>query len=100
MKVNLPRLVVLGDPKKRKVSDAIEEFMDFARGKARIIANRSIAECPADVLEECDFAVVFGGDGSIISAARVLSQSNVPVIGVNLGKLGFLAEFGVDELKE
>ncbi|MHC4657431.1 MAG: NAD(+)/NADH kinase, partial [Planctomycetota bacterium] len=46
------------------------------------------------------FAVVFGGDGSITSAARHLSQVNVPVIGVNLGKLGYLAEFNVEELKE
>lgn len=100
MKDNLPRLVVLGDPKKGKVSEAIEEFRSFAEGKARIIASCNIAECPADVLKECDFAVVFGGDGSIISAARIVSQSNVPVIGVNLGKLGFLAEFSVEELKE
>jgi len=50
-------------------------------------------------LERCDFAVVFGGDGSIIAAARFLSASSVPVIGVNLGKLGFLAEFSVEELK-
>ncbi|GAH84974.1 unnamed protein product, partial [marine sediment metagenome] len=36
----------------------------------------------------------------IISAARFLSQTNVPVIGVNLGKLGFLAEFSIGELRE
>ncbi|MHC4799713.1 MAG: NAD(+)/NADH kinase, partial [Planctomycetota bacterium] len=51
-------------------------------------------------LKDADFAVVFGGDGTIIAAARQLSQCNVPVIGVNLGKLGFLAEFSVEELKE
>jgi NAD+ kinase len=51
-------------------------------------------------LKEADFAVVFGGDGSIISAARNLSPSGVPVIGVNIGKLGFLAEFSVNELKQ
>lgn len=100
MKDNLPRLVVLGDPRKGKVSEAIKEFSSFAEGKARIIASCNIAECPAGILKECNFVVVFGGDGSIISAARIVSQSNVPVIGVNLGKLGFLAEFSVDELKE
>jgi len=44
--------------------------------------------------------VVFGGDGSIIATARHLSRSGVPVVGVNVGKLGYLAEFSVDELKE
>ena len=99
-KNNLPRLVIFGDHKKPQVAEAIGEFEAFAKGKARIVASGHIDECTADILKEVDFAVVFGGDGSIISAARNLSQSNVPVIGVNLGKLGFLAEFSVSELKD
>ena len=99
-KGNLPRLVILGDPKKGHVTEVIEEFTDFAKGKAKIAASCSIENCTADILGKCDFAIVFGGDGSIISAARNLSRSSIPVIGVNLGKLGFLAEFSVGELKE
>jgi NAD+ kinase len=97
---SLPRLVIFGDPKKGPVAAATEEFAQFARGKARIIASHSIEDCTAKALKRCDFAVVFGGDGSIISAARSLSQAGVPTIGVNLGKLGFLAEFSIGELKE
>jgi NAD+ kinase len=96
----LPRLVVFGDPKKGNVGEAIEEFADFVKGKAETIASCGIDECTVDILKDADFAVVFGGDGTIISAARQLSQCNVPVIGVNLGKLGYLAEFSIDELKE
>ena len=97
---SLPKLVIFGDPKKGPVAEAIEEFTDFAKGKARIVGSCCIEDCTAGILENCDFAVIFGGDGSIISAARNLSESNVPVIGINLGKLGFLAEFSVSELKE
>jgi len=99
-KSNLPKLVIFGDPKKPNVGEAIEEFTDFVKGKAHIAASCGIDKCTAGILKEADFAVVFGGDGTIISAARQLSQMNVPVIGVNLGKLGFLAEFSVAELKE
>jgi len=99
-KNSLPRLVVFGDPKKGHVAEVIEEFLDFAKGKAEVVASCGIEECTVDILKETDFAVVFGGDGSIISAARQSSQVNVPVIGVNLGKLGYLAEFNVAELKE
>jgi len=97
---SLPRLVIFGDPKKGVVGDVIKEFADFVKGKAEIVASCGIDKCTVDILQRCDFAVVFGGDGSIISAARSLSQSSVPVIGVNLGKLGFLAEFSAGELKK
>ena len=105
----LPKLVIFGDPKKEGVGGAVAEFTDFVKKKAKIIANYRIPPAlafrqegagAAEILKKCDFAVVFGGDGSIISTARNLSQANVPVIGVNVGKLGFLAEFSVAELKE
>lgn len=99
-KSTLPRLVLFGDPKKQNVATVIEEFTDFVKGKVATVASCGIDECTAKMLSEADYAVVFGGDGTIISAARQLSQARVPVIGINLGKLGFLAEFSVDEIKE
>jgi len=99
-KGDLPRLVIFGDPEKGEVAQVIDDFVRYAEGRAGIVANCDIDQCTADMLKEVDFAVVFGGDGSIISAARSLSRNNVPVIGVNLGKLGFLAEFSVAELKK
>ena len=97
---SLPKLVIFGDPKKEGVHEAIEEFAGFAKDKAEILASCSVTDCSAEILKECDFAVVFGGDGSIISTARGVSEAGVPVIGVNVGKLGYLAEFSVDELKD
>ena len=95
----LPRLVIFGDPKKGPVAEAIEDFSDFLKGKAQIICGCYLEKCTAEVIRQSDFAVVLGGDGSIISTARDLSEANVPVIGVNFGKLGFLAEFSVSEFK-
>lgn len=96
----LPKIVIFGDPKKEGVHEAIEQFIDFAKGNAEILAQCNLEACSEKLLRDCDFAVVFGGDGSIISTARTVSSAKVPVIGVNLGKLGFLAEFSIEELKE
>ncbi|MCU0916377.1 MAG: NAD(+)/NADH kinase [Planctomycetes bacterium] len=97
---SLPRLVIFGDPEKGPVAEAMRQFALFLKGKAEIVASCHIQECRPDVLRRSDFAVVLGGDGSIISAARYLSEARVPVIGVNLGRLGFLAEFSVAEFKD
>lgn len=95
-----PKLAIFGDSRKGPVAEAIEEFSDFIRGRADVTVTCGIDDCTSEMLEGVDYVVVFGGDGSIISAARQLNQTTVPVIGVNLGKLGFLAEFSVGELKE
>lgn len=46
-----------------------------------------------------DLVISFGGDGTMLSAARQLINSQVPIMGVNVGRLGFLAEYSVDELE-
>jgi len=50
--------------------------------------------------EVCDLVVVVGGDGSLLGAARNLAQSNVPVLGVNRGNLGFLTDISPAEIEE
>jgi NAD+ kinase len=94
-----PKLIIFGDERREFVAEAIEDFAKFAAGKAQILANCFMGACAVDILKEADFAVVFGGDGTILSAARNLSENNVPVIGVNVGRLGFLAEFSLEEVK-
>jgi len=50
------------------------------------------------VPEKVDLVVVLGGDGTLLSIAHVAAQKNVPVIGVNLGALGFLTEVPLSEM--
>lgn len=93
-------LILFGDARKALAKDALERFLAFVQGRARILANCMDSPCSIDVLKQADYAVVFGGDGTLLSAARQLCESKIPVIGVNVGKLGFLAEFSIEELLE
>lgn len=51
-------------------------------------------------LKHTDLVVVLGGDGSIISAARVCAPAKAPILGVNFGRVGFLTELEPEEVEE
>ena len=51
-------------------------------------------------IPETDLIIVLGGDGSMLRAARMAAGHNVPILGVNMGRLGFLSEMGPDNWQE
>ena len=50
--------------------------------------------------ESCDLFIVLGGDGSLLGAARMLAHYNVPVLGINRGRLGFLTDILPEEIEQ
>ncbi len=63
------------------------------------LGQRQISAIQKD-FDNVDLAVVLGGDGTMISAARLLQNLDVPVLGINYGSLGYLTEFRIEELYE
>ncbi len=51
-------------------------------------------------LDDCDFVLVLGGDGTILHATRLCAPANIPIVGVNFGRVGFLTELEPDEVME
>ncbi len=54
---------------------------------------------PVAMGEACDLVITVGGDGTLLGAARALASSGVPLLGINLGRLGFLADLPTDALE-
>lgn len=62
------------------------------------VVRRGEAVVRSRLPEKCDFLIVLGGDGTLLAAARVVGTSGKPILGVNLGALGFLTAIALEEL--
>lgn len=66
---------------------------------AGLIAESDVKGLPIDLLpEHCDLIIAVGGDGTFLTAARATADFEVPLLGVNLGRLGFLTDISPDQL--
>ncbi|MGL4464820.1 MAG: NAD(+)/NADH kinase [Planctomycetia bacterium] len=91
------RFLILGNGTKAAVPDAAEQIGRMVEQAGGTIVGVDLTgRNPVDH-HEADLAIVLGGDGAILRAAYQLGAKQIPVVGVNLGRLGFLAELSAEE---
>lgn len=93
------RAILLGAGQRPNVLPEAERLRPLIARHARIVAEDFTGT--ADMSDqEADLAIVLGGDGAILRAAHQMGECQLPVVAVNLGKLGFLADLTPAELPE
>jgi NAD+ kinase len=102
---------IIGKQHAPGIVDTISTLVDFLLAQdRRVMINESAAKLinrddveTADhhaIGEQCDLVIVVGGDGTILNAARALCDYGIPLVGVNEGRLGFLADISPSDLLE
>jgi NAD+ kinase len=92
------RFYVLGNVNKPHVKEEAERLLPTLQKYGEVVAFDLRQEKDLGATT-ADLAFVLGGDGAILRAARQMGYRQVPVLGINLGKLGFLADLSPDELR-
>jgi NAD+ kinase len=72
----------------------------FNESGAGLSIDTDFIATESEIINRSDILISLGGDGTMLSAARIVSQHGIPILGVNLGKLGFLAEVSIDEMND
>ncbi len=96
------RIALIGKLRSADIAASLRELSEFLdkRGCEVLLEKETAAEMGARGADyealgkRCDLAIVIGGDGTMLAAARSLVRHHVPVVGVNQGRVGFMTDIG------
>lgn len=105
------RVALIGRQRVSKISETLQDICTHLQqqGKtvvlelltAALLPDSPLPSIPKDELKEhCDLIIVVGGDGSLLGAARIAADQNLPVVGINRGTLGFLTDIAPNHLHQ
>ncbi|MFV2004921.1 MAG: NAD(+) kinase [Gammaproteobacteria bacterium] len=102
---------VITKPDAESVRETLQSLFAFLKNKnCNVLIDEQIPDSinnydfkkssREEIGRQCDLAIVVGGDGTILNAVRSLSRAHVPLLGINVGRLGFLADISPEELQD
>ncbi len=109
MTINIKTIGIIAKDDSEAVKHTVRQLVDFLRQKScEVLFDQSaegLIENTSSVSRETlaqqsDLAIVVGGDGTFLSAVRSLADFGTPVLGINLGRLGFLVDISPDHMLE
>src|SRR6185312_7235706 len=106
----MPTVAIISKPNKPELKQVISGVVDWLRqhGYDAVldpVSSGYFSGCREATRDELhaanpEFAIVLGGDGTLLAAARAVAHAGIPLLAVNLGSLGFLTEVSLSELYE
>jgi NAD+ kinase len=108
------KLGIVANPQKYEVREVLSETIKWAeRKKISLFINKEVCgetglnsmeilqktNSDIDSIKACDIILVMGGDGTILYTARISKDINKPILGINSGRLGFMANTQIEDLE-
>lgn len=96
-------IVILANTARKDIGDVCNRFRVFLEKKEIRSSILSLTSSSYDLqmeIPECDLVVSFGGDGTVLTCAELLKGRNIPILAVNMGTFGYMAETSVGEMEK
>ena len=101
---------IIGKHSDSRIAETISNVHQFLLQKNHtiIVDSKSAAQLPLKSIqsshiesmgEKCDLMIAIGGDGTFLAATRAIVKYNIPLIGINLGRLGFLVDISPEQIQ-
>ncbi|MDQ3019251.1 MAG: NAD(+)/NADH kinase [Bacteroidota bacterium] len=102
---------IFGNTNKEEVAKLLIEIVnDFIKLKKNFLIDENLVKASSsdlqkysatqkEILNKSDYILSLGGDGTFLNTARIVGDKNIPILGVNLGRLGFFSEVSPHEIK-
>jgi NAD+ kinase len=96
---HVQRVAIIASPEKPGAPETLDRAVRWLAAHAEVVFSKISFDSQPALAARPDLLMVLGGDGTLIAAVHGLGEHQVPIVGVNLGKLGYLADFTIEELE-